>query len=105
MGGRVLVVPAGERWPDGSLRFSVEDWLGAGAVVDALGGPCASEAAAARAAFRAMASDLAAVIRGSISGRELIARGYGDDVDLSAALDVSDAVPILRDGAYHRLET
>ena len=103
MGARVLVVPAGERWPDGSLRPCVEDWLGAGAVVDALAGPCAPEAEAARAAFRAMAADLPRAIRHSTSGRELCSRGYADDVDLAAALNVSDAVPVLREGAYHRL--
>jgi 2-phosphosulfolactate phosphatase len=40
-----------------------------------------------------------------MSGQELVARGYGEDVGLAVELNVSDAVPVLRDGAYHRLGT
>lgn len=104
MGKRVLVLPAGERWSDGTLRPCVEDWLGAGAIVDALAGSCSAEAEAARATFRAVRTDLARVLRDCTSGQELIERGYGDDVSLAAALNVSEAVPILREAAYHPLD-
>jgi len=100
-GKRVLVLPAGERWPDGSLRPCLEDWLGAGAILDALSGPCSPEAETARAAFRALRADLPRVLHTCTSGRELVERAYTQDVDLAAALNVSDTVPVLREGAYH----
>jgi 2-phosphosulfolactate phosphatase len=103
LGQRVLVLPAGERWPDGSLRPCVEDWLGAGAIVDSLSGACSPEAEAARLAFRAASADLTRLLRDSTSGQALIDRGYGEDATFAAALNVSEAVPVLRDGAYHRL--
>jgi phosphosulfolactate phosphohydrolase-like enzyme len=38
-----------------------------------------------------------------MTGRELIARGYEEDVRLAAELNVGQAVPVLRNGAYRRL--
>jgi len=107
-GARILVLPAGEQWPDGSLRPCLEDWLGAGAILAALAerlSPAALsvEADAARAAAVAARGALSRALRDCASGRELIERGYEADVELAAALDVSEAVPVLRDGAYHRL--
>lgn len=98
--GAVGVVPAGEQWSDGSLRPAIEDLLGAGAILDALDLPLSSEARVARDAFRAAAADLAAIIRGSISGRELIERGFAEDVEFAVARDVSTAAPMLRNGAF-----
>lgn len=99
-GGHVLIVPAGERWPDGSLRCAAEDLLGAGAIASALGGAPSPEAAAARAAFeRCREAGLREALMASRSGQELAARGYAGDVEVAAELDASDTVPWLhRDG-------
>ena len=101
-----VVVPAGERWPDGSLRPAVEDLWGAGAVVAALvdlgAVDLTPEAAAAAAAFAgvATAADLHAGLRACTSGRELLDRGVEVDLAVAAALDHSGTVPLLRAGAF-----
>ncbi len=99
-GPRVGVVPAGERWPDGSLRPCFEDWIGAGAIISHLAGPHSPEAVAALAAFRAVAPEIPALLRACGSGRELIERGFEGDVALAAELDTSDNVPVLVNGGY-----
>ncbi len=100
--GPIAVIAAGERWPDGSLRPAVEDLWGAGAFLDALPVRFAlsPEAGAARAAYRDVAGSLATALRESVSGRELIGRGFGDDVEIAAELGASAAVPVLRDGWF-----
>ena len=93
-------MPAGERWPGGTLRPAIEDLLGAGAIIGRLDLALTAEAAAARAAFAALRDRVPAVLRGALSGRELIDAGYAQDVELAAALDVSDAAPRLAEGAF-----
>lgn len=91
----VVLVPAGERWPDGSLRPCLEDLLGAGAIaatLDAL----SIEARAAAALWRST-PDPAAAVRASTSGRELIAAGWSDDVAIAAAVDAAGTVARLTD--------
>jgi 2-phosphosulfolactate phosphatase len=99
-GGPIGLIPAGERWPDGTLRVAAEDALGAGGIVTALdsGWALSPEAELVAAQFVAAADRLPAVLSGLASGRELIADGYGVDVDLAAAHNVSTAAPRLVDG-------
>ena len=109
-GDTVVVVAAGERWArDGSLRPALEDHLGAGAVLSALvrlgySGGMSPEASAAVAVFRAAESHLLDWMTDCVSGRELIDRGFGSDVEVAAALDVSRTVPVLT-GAWFAVAT
>lgn len=98
--GEIGVIPAGERWPDGSLRPAIEDWLGAGAIIDALDGAMTPEARLARDAWRVARNDLASILRASRSGRELIDAGFSEDVEIALAHDVSRVAPLLREGIY-----
>ena len=100
LGGTIAVIPCGERWEDGTLRPSVEDWLGAGAIIELLPGDHSPEARAAAASFGALRPDLRKMMEESASGAELIERGYADDVRFATELDCSDCVPMLVDGAF-----
>jgi 2-phosphosulfolactate phosphatase len=99
----VAVIGAGEAREDGSIRFAVEDQLGAGAIVDALAAVgidyCSPEAAAA-AAFTSLRNAVGHLVSASASGKELIERGLVRDTELAAQLDASTVVPVLKEYAF-----
>ncbi len=99
-GRPIAVVPAGEQWPDGSLRSAIEDMLGAGAILDSLNMPCSAEAQVALNSYRAARTSLASLICASMSGQELIDAGFADDVEIAVSIGASSIAPVLRDGAY-----
>jgi 2-phosphosulfolactate phosphatase len=99
-GPKIAVIPAGERWGDGSLRPSLEDLIGAGAVISCLEGCLSPEAQLAIAAYQGMRSNLESLIKQCGSGRELIEQGFEQDVDLALQLNASHCVPELTKGAY-----
>lgn len=100
----VAVVPAGERWPDGSLRPALEDLLGAGAVLHALGAPRSAlspEAEMARAAYAALEREAVAdAVRRCGSGQELVAGGFAADVEVAVQEGASAVVPVLDAGCF-----
>jgi 2-phosphosulfolactate phosphatase len=100
-GDKIAVIPAGERWKDdGSLRPAFEDLIGAGAILSYLRGTLSPEAEAAVAAFQAFQQDLVGYLKKCSSGKELIEKGFELDVELAAAFNISDCVPLLTDNAY-----
>jgi 2-phosphosulfolactate phosphatase len=102
-GAPVTVIACGERWPDGSLRPSLEDLLGAGAILASMSGDPSPEARAAIAAFRDAAHCLPEVLSECVSGRELSEKGWAADVSFAAQLNASTTVPVLTDGAFRFL--
>jgi 2-phosphosulfolactate phosphatase len=100
LGSTFNVCPAAERWPDGSQRFSIEDWLGAGAILQLLPGTKSPEAAAAIAAFESGRHTLGKILSASGSGRELIEVGFAQDVELAAQFNVSGHVAKLEQRSF-----
>ncbi|SFR94148.1 2-phosphosulpholactate phosphatase [Microbacterium sp. cf046] len=108
-GGRtsIAVIAAGElTGRDGAarVRFAVEDHLGAGAIVEALGSlgidHTSPEAAVAAESFRALRRSAKHLLTASGSGLELAGQGRGDDVVAASALDAASVVPVLREGVF-----
>jgi 2-phosphosulfolactate phosphatase len=95
----IAVIAAGERWPDGSLRPSLEDLLGAGAIIAALSGERSPEAQAAAMTFEST-GDLAGTLLKCASGVELCEQGFVDDVVMAARLDVDGRAAVLEGGVF-----
>jgi hypothetical protein len=92
----VAVIPAGERWDDGTLRPCLEDWIGAGAVLSAFIGRRSPETELA------VACGLRTLSRRSGRCPVLLRIGQGtrrewfhSDVELASEYAVSSVVPML----------
>ncbi len=98
----VSVIACGERWTtpneDGALRFAIEDYLGAGAILSEI--PCSQspEARLCALAFQQAKPELETLLCECGSGRELIERREKEDVLHAAQLNKYTVVPILREG-------
>ena len=95
----ITVLACGERWriPDeeGALRFAVEDYLGAGAILSALPFSQTMEAQGCASTFRAMRDQLDTALWECESGQELRDKGLGDDVRFAEQLNIYDTAPVL----------
>jgi 2-phosphosulfolactate phosphatase len=82
--------------------YAVQDHLGAGAVIAALGDlgidHCSPEAAVAGEAFRALRGALRHLFTASEAGRRRVSAGDRDAVLHAAARDAASLVPVLHDG-------
>lgn len=101
----VAVIAAGEPvGADGASRFTIEDQLTAGAVVDALVAlgldHTAPEAAVACAAYEGLRTAVIHLFGASGSGLELTAAGRRAEARLASERDVTTVVPSWRDGAF-----
>lgn len=100
LGRRISVIPAGEKWEDGSIRFAIEDLIGAGAIISYLTGNKSPEAITAATVFSTFNENLLSEIKKCGSGKELITRTFEQDVVLACELNISNNVPVLIDGCF-----
>lgn len=121
---RISLIPAGEKWEDGSLRPALEDMIGAGAIISNLRGSLSPECLSVLAVFNSFKDNISDALKSSSSGKEhksvfdsfktglegalkisssgkeLIERGYEKDIEIASELNVSSCVPVLSDGGY-----
>jgi phosphosulfolactate phosphohydrolase-like enzyme len=97
-GDRAMVAIVTPQRPDS--QFAVEDFLLAGAVVDALAtlgiDYSSPEAAAACAAFTGLRGAVGHLVSASAAGQEWIARGLAAELAAVCAIDSSDRIDSLR---------
>ncbi|MGD6871858.1 2-phosphosulfolactate phosphatase [Sutcliffiella horikoshii] len=96
----ITVVPCGEQWSDireyeDTLRPSIEDYLGAGAILSYLEGEKSPEVEVCIGAFLNTKQKINELIWECGSGRELRERGFEADVEHCSRLNVYQTVPLL----------
>lgn len=91
----VLFVAAGERYPNMTLRPSIEDYWGVGSILASLMGEKTIEAEFAIQSFIAAFKDLKKNLTACESGQELIHHGFRQDVELAAEHNISNRISIL----------
>ncbi|MDM5315253.1 2-phosphosulfolactate phosphatase [Fictibacillus sp. b24] len=96
----ISVIACGERWgnaahDENELRPGIEDYLGAGAIISFLKGSLSPEAFVCKQAFEASKHNLPSLIKNCGSGKELIERGFEEDVHFCMQYNKSSTVPIL----------
>lgn len=106
-GKSITVIACGEQWikkddqgknflsTDQTLRPSIEDYLGVGAILSYLDGTRSPEATVCQNAFQQSANNLEKLIWDCSSGRELRARGFSRDVTFATVLNAFNDVPRL----------
>jgi len=102
----ISIVACGERFKepnsDGEIRFAIEDYLGAGAIIAGLKMNKTSEALVCEGAFVQNQKSLDRIIWECESGVELRDIGFGDDVKLASQLNSIDVVPALKGDSIER---
>jgi len=86
--------------------LAMEDAIGAGCVIEALGGDVELESDAAlmtRQLFLASRKDLVRVLRSTAGGQNIIRSSLEKDIDFAARIDVIDAVGEVREGESIRI--
>lgn len=101
----ITVIPCGELWNEmreneDGLRPSIEDYLGAGAILSELSGTKSPEADVCIGAFFYSKDRISELLWECGSGRELRQKGFDADVIHCSQMNNYQTVPILQDGCF-----
>ncbi|WP_235821431.1 2-phosphosulfolactate phosphatase [Gottfriedia solisilvae] len=101
----ITVIPCGELWNEireneDGLRPSIEDYLGAGAILSELSGTKSPEAEVCIGAYEHSKDRISELVWECGSGRELREKGYEADVIHCSQMNKYQTVPILRNGSF-----
>lgn len=96
----VGLVPVGEQWPDGGMRVCYEDLVGAGAIAARMRDHATDLTMSPDVTAAAAAFDTRSSLAEVPSGRDLVERGFADDVRLAEEVDADMVVPVLKNGRY-----
>lgn len=102
LGSTIGIIPAGERWPDHSLRPAWEDLIGAGAIINELDGQRSPEAAVAEMAYLSVIGEVEERMMATVSGRELVEAGFSDDIRLACEENADIVAARLVNGVFIR---
>jgi 2-phosphosulfolactate phosphatase len=95
----VTVIACGEhekdRFDGSRLRFAIEDYLGAGAILSDLDLSKSPEAHVCESAFQQNSERIEELFWNCVSGRELRREGFENDVRFASRQDILDVAPIL----------
>jgi 2-phosphosulfolactate phosphatase len=99
---RIGIIAAGEKWNDGSIRYCIEDYIGAGSIISNINGKKSPEASLAEITYKNLTDSVYNIIKCSCSGLELEDRGFINDVELACRENTSSAVPLLFENKYYK---
>ena len=96
----ITVIASGERWSSlgnepKELRPNIEDYLGAGAILELLNGTKSPEAKVCISSYQNSKKEIVELIKDSSTGREVINMGFPEDVEFSSQVGLFNEVPIL----------
>lgn len=95
----ILIICAGRHG-----RFCLEDAVGGGMLIDRVlsvaGDPidCSDAATAAHRLLTTYRTDVPGMLRGCEWGKAITQKGFGADLEICSHVDLTDIVPVMRDG-------
>ncbi len=98
LGNSVLVIPMGDKISNEEFKTCSEDFIAAGAIISYMKGSRSPESKAAQDIYNTSKNDISAMVKLSISARQMMLKGFATEVDAACQFNKSKHVPLLDKG-------